>query len=213
MGNSDGNFCNRACRNKQEWRSLLRARRLLLTDLERRCLEEAVAQVLRLLDDVRILGVYWPMQAEPDLRAVFSAWKARTGGQLAYPRCTGFGRMEYAFPADWAPDAEGIHSPTGKAVIPSVLFVPCLGWSKRGFRLGYGKGYFDRYIAPLGSRVSVVGLGWESGMVPDGLFGANDCPLDGILTARGWHAAAEKRIPAQDACAGILDRLRPLSVD
>ena len=34
-------------------------------------------------------------------------------------------------------------------VIPQLFFVPCLGFDLKGFRLGYGGGFYDRTFANL----------------------------------------------------------------
>ena len=38
---------------------------------------------------------------------------------------------------------------TNKILIPEILFIPCLAFDDFGYRLGYGGGYYDRYLAKL----------------------------------------------------------------
>ena len=56
----------------------------------------------------------------------------------------------------------GIKEPVepAAAVDPDILLVPLLAWDARGFRLGYGGGYYDRSIQALRTRKSVVVVGF-----------------------------------------------------
>ena len=42
---------------------------------------------------------------------------------------------------------QGIPEPFTIKVFPDVLLVPLVGFDKKKFRLGYGGGFYDRYIA------------------------------------------------------------------
>lgn len=44
--------------------------------------------------------------------------------------------------------------------MPTLLFVPCVGYSAGGYRLGYGGGFYDRTLAALEPRPFTVGLGF-----------------------------------------------------
>ena len=44
-------------------------------------------------------------------------------------------------------DECGIGSSDGAVVVPDVLVVPCVGFTDAGHRLGYGGGYYDRWLA------------------------------------------------------------------
>lgn len=86
------------------------------------------------------------------------------------------------------PDAAGIPAAAGQQVIPDILLVPCLGWSAKHFRLGYGGGYFDRYLAALaknGIHPQVVGIAYAACKVDDALFDSLDLPMDFVITECG----------------------------
>jgi 5-formyltetrahydrofolate cyclo-ligase len=68
---------------------------------------------------------------------------------------------------DWHPDnatrhgAYQINEPIGTELcIPDIIITPLLAVDRQGYRLGYGKGYYDRYFAahPHAMR---IGLGFE----------------------------------------------------
>ena len=51
-------------------------------------------------------------------------------------------------------------SPDTAPAQPDVVLVPCVGFTREGFRLGYGGGYFDRWLAAH-PHVMAVGLAWR----------------------------------------------------
>ncbi len=72
-------------------------------------------------------------------------------------------------------------------VTPSLLLVPLLAFDRRGYRLGYGGGFYDRTLAQLRQRgaIRAIGLafgGQEVDAVPHDGF---DQPLDGVLCESG----------------------------
>jgi len=83
-------------------------------------------------------------------------------------------------------DECGIPSAQGEAVVPDVVLVPCLGYTRSGFRLGYGGGYYDRWFA-LHPHVTAVGIAWsptelrDEELVPQ----AHDQPLMLVVTELG----------------------------
>jgi len=75
----------------------------------------------------------------------------------------------------------------GPWIIPEVLIVPLLAFDARGFRLGYGGGYYDRTLEPLRRSRAIVAIGFAfaAQQVPQVPTGATDQPLDAILTEQG----------------------------
>jgi 5,10-methenyltetrahydrofolate synthetase len=93
-------------------------------------------------------------------------------------------------------DAYGIPKPKDTEMVsPSLLFVPCVGYSAGGYRLGYGGGFYDRMLASLEPKPFTVGLGFGVGYVPDFEPEAHDIPLDAILTDHGvaWPVESSVR--------------------
>jgi len=82
----------------------------------------------------------------------------------------------------------GIREPTPDAaeVEPDIVLVPLLAFDRSGRRLGYGGGYYDRTIARLRARKTVIAIGLayaiqEVNSVPST---SRDAPLDLVLTER-----------------------------
>lgn len=83
-------------------------------------------------------------------------------------------------------DAYDIPKPKDTEVImPTLLLVPCLGFGAKGFRLGYGGGFYDRTLAAISPKPFTVGLGFANGYVSHFVPEAHDVPLDAILTDHG----------------------------
>ena len=83
-------------------------------------------------------------------------------------------------------DAYGIPKPKNtEVIVPTLLFVPCVGYGPGGYRLGYGGGFYDRTLATLQPRPVTVGLGYTNGWLPDFEPEAHDIPLDALLNDNG----------------------------
>ncbi|MGQ0486640.1 MAG: 5-formyltetrahydrofolate cyclo-ligase [Hyphomicrobiales bacterium] len=75
---------------------------------------------------------------------------------------------------------------TAAEVSPDVLLVPMLAFDRRGYRLGYGGGFYDRTLGKLRAlkRIMAIGVAYaaqEMAEVPHGEF---DQPLDWIMTEK-----------------------------
>ncbi|MEI7547266.1 MAG: 5-formyltetrahydrofolate cyclo-ligase, partial [Actinomycetota bacterium] len=69
-------------------------------------------------------------------------------------------------------------------VDPDILLVPLLAFDRRGMRLGYGGGYYDRTLERLRGLkpVIAIGLAFRQQEVAEVPSGSHDQPLDWILT-------------------------------
>ena len=75
----------------------------------------------------------------------------------------------------------------GETLTPDVLLVPMLAFDRRGHRLGYGGGFYDRTIAGLRAAraVTALGLAYAAQEVPEVPDSTHDMQLDAIVTERG----------------------------
>lgn len=83
-------------------------------------------------------------------------------------------------------DGCGIAASEGPPVEPDVVLVPCVGFTRSGYRLGYGGGYFDRWMAAH-PHVTAVGVAWSVGEVSEADFAPqpHDQPLTLVVTEHG----------------------------
>lgn len=146
-----------------------------------------LADVLAGFGPVPVAG-YLPIRSEIDPRPVMAAHP----GPVGVPVIEAEG-LPLRFHL-WGPAAAlvagrfGAPVPAeGAEVVPRVLIVPLLAWDRRGFRLGYGGGFYDRTLAALRARGPVAALGFayaaqEMAEVPVDGF---DQRLDAVVTEDG----------------------------
>ena len=80
----------------------------------------------------------------------------------------------------------GLHQPCGDAadLLPDILFVPLIGFSASGKRLGQGGGHYDRWLAEHPGRIT-IGLAWDVQLIePEDALPteSHDVALDCIVT-------------------------------
>lgn len=93
--------------------------------------------------------------------------------------------------AQLAPAAFGILEPVPDRpeVQPGqidVVLVPALTYDLKGFRLGYGGGYYDRFLPRLGPETMTVGLAYDHLVVESLPVEAHDRPVRWVVTETGW---------------------------
>lgn len=153
------------------------------------CLRDIIQENIRLPAGATVAG-FWPMGAEIDPRPTMMAL-ADAGHPLALPVVVAAGTA-LAFRA-WQPGdpliaagfGTSVPPPGAAPVVPDILIVPLLAFDRRGFRLGYGGGFYDRTIASLEPRllltIGVAFAAQEVARVPTDAF---DKRLDHIVTER-----------------------------
>ena len=73
----------------------------------------------------------------------------------------------------------------GEVIFPKIIFIPLLGYSKSGFRLGYGGGYYDKYLSKNGiDEVKKIGVAYSFQEVEEIPVEDHDERLDWILTEK-----------------------------
>ena len=72
-----------------------------------------------------------------------------------------------------------------EVIFPKIIFIPLLGYSKSGFRLGYGGGYYDKYLSKNGvGDVKKIGIAFSFQEVEEIPVEDHDERLDWILTEK-----------------------------
>jgi 5-formyltetrahydrofolate cyclo-ligase len=130
---------------------------------------------------------YWPMRSEIDPLPALA--EAAAHGPVALPVVVARG-APLRFRA-WTPGAPladggfGTRVPDGGDwVVPRVLVVPLVAFDRRGGRLGYGGGFYDRTLSALreAGPVTAMGFAWaaqEDDALP---LEETDAPLDLVVT-------------------------------
>ena len=87
-----------------------------------------------------------------------------------------------------APGTFGILEPKQEFVRPvsldevDVIFVPGIVWDREGYRLGWGRGYFDRAIKKLPPHVRSAGLAFNLQLITRVPRDQFDVPVDMVVT-------------------------------
>ncbi|MGY2048699.1 5-formyltetrahydrofolate cyclo-ligase [Methylobacterium sp. JK268] len=137
-----------------------------------------------------LVAAYWPIRSEVDVRPLIQALRAR-GQAVALPQVTPEGLLFRQVAPGEALAAGGFGlsepGPDAPVVRPRALLVPLAAFDRRGHRIGYGKGYYDRALASLDTegRVLAIGVAFaaqEVAAVPDS---PHDRRLDRVVTEAG----------------------------
>ena len=106
----------------------------------------ALSFVRRTTKQTSVVGLYWPLDNEVDLRSL----RTQLPNPMALPQADGKGNLRYG---RWSgqvleKDGCGIPAPSNSSNLRpdeiSLLLVPALAVDSSGIRLGYGGGYYDR---------------------------------------------------------------------
>ena len=147
------------------------------------------AALLRLVPEGATIGLYRanPHEAPAERYARFFL---EQGHALALPRFAHRqAPMEFAAHSDPYGESDlevgpyGLMQPLPEAaaVTPQVLFVPLLGFTAEGERLGQGGGHYDRWLAEHPETVA-IGLAWDCQQVEELPCEAHDAPLAAVVT-------------------------------
>ena len=126
---------------------------------------------------------------EVDTTAILeAAW--RQGKQVAVPRCAAKGQMDFFVinsREDLVPGSYHIPEPReacprAEATPVSLCIVPGLSFDQRGFRIGYGGGYYDRFLAQFpGKSVGLARSLFFTEKLPTDQY---DLAVDAIITEK-----------------------------
>ncbi|WP_162551044.1 5-formyltetrahydrofolate cyclo-ligase [Paenibacillus tepidiphilus] len=185
----------------------LRAERISVRDAlpaERRSFLSAAAcrQALDWLVKERVNTVlaYVPFRSELDCRPLIEgAWAQGItvlvprvipeSGAMSLHRITGWDELA---PGTWGilepPAAENLQP----LLIPDAVIVPGLAFDRRGGRLGYGRGYYDRLYAawasaerPEAKLPVLAGLAFGAQLIPEVPMDSHDAYMDILITEEG----------------------------
>ena len=77
-----------------------------------------------------------------------------------------------------------------KFKIPNLILLPILAFDRNKYRLGYGKGFYDRYLNKYSKKISnilTVGVAFSFQKHHKLPINKNDVKLDYILTEKGFY--------------------------
>lgn len=156
------------------------------------------APVAELIPAEATVGLYYPSPLEAPTRG-YAKWLTENGRSIALPSFADRqAPMVFRAWTDPYDDADltvgpfGVLQPEPSAseVVPDVVFVPLLGFTPRGDRLGQGAGHYDRWLAEH-PGVEAIGLAWDCQCIAALPVEAHDRPLSAVVTpTRIYRGAA-----------------------
>ncbi len=68
-----------------------------------------------------------------------------------------------------------------------AIIIPGLAFDQHGFRLGYGKGYYDAFLSHLPSNIPRIGVCFDYQLIKDIPLDSWDQKVSSIVTDKGIH--------------------------
>ena len=175
-------------------RSLIQAR-TSLGDREWKTKSDRLCQHLkssRLFNQARTILAYFSFRQEPDLSPLFTS-EHPSLNRWGFPRCVGKSLVWHSWqPGDPLENGTyGIREPHPTAPLLSpdevdLILVPSVACDWRGYRLGYGGGFYDRLLSqPQWSEKPTIGIIFEFARLPELPIDAWDKPLQAVCTDDG----------------------------
>ncbi len=135
----------------------------------------------------RVVFCYVSVRNEPSTRGLLSA-ALESGKRLCVPRCEGQGIMQarqISLLNALKPAPHGLLEPDESAAIVPVTeielaIIPCVAADRRGYRIGHGGGYYDRYLANLDCPTVCLCRGWA--LFPTVPIEGHDLPVRIVRT-------------------------------
>ncbi len=137
--------------------------------------------------------MYAPAKGEIDVMPI--AYDALSKGKkVAFPRCNKENcTMDFhivpsldelqidSYGLREPPSAAPIYDPCGAG--DAICFVPGLVFDREGYRLGYGKGFYDRYLSNF--KGNIVGIAYSDFIIPSVPRGKFDISINILLSEKG----------------------------
>lgn len=186
-------------------RSLLIQRQSLVPDEWQRKSEQICIHLQndRIFAQSRTILAYFSTRQEPDLQPLFTNSLLTQSHCWGFPRCLGKALTWHV----WLPTSPlplqtgkfGILEPHADA--PSIdasavdlMLVPAVACDQRGYRLGYGGGFYDRLFSlPDWADKLTIGIVFDFARLTELPTEPWDYPLMGVCTEQGlfWHKSPE----------------------
>jgi 5-formyltetrahydrofolate cyclo-ligase len=170
-----------------------------MTMLQRRSamLPDQVAQLSRLAQQrlltsdqfaaAQSLALYSPIRNETETGDIFVR-ACCLGKQVFYPRVAGenLGFVRINSLAQLVTGSFGVLEPAASLEVsrqdPELILVPGVAFDRQGHRLGYGRGFYDRYLARCSGQVVRVGFSYAFQLCDALSVSAHDQALDILVT-------------------------------
>lgn len=170
---------------KKSLRISLSAKRNAIDPLLREEKNRTIIRRIRALDHYqssKMIAIFYPLPGEVDLRPLLEDAQH----QFCFPKVLDVRDAKLVFMLSgekWEKHRFGLNEPTGLPVLREhidMIICPGLGFSPRGGRIGYGKGFYDAYLS--GYQGITIGVCFKEQMVPDLPMSPFDRWMDIMIT-------------------------------
>ena len=83
----------------------------------------------------------------------------------------------------------GIPEPTSNEIVyPNIFLVPLVAYDEKLFRIGYGGGYYDRYLKKIKKvkKIITIGIAYSFQKVKNIPINNHDIRLDFVITEKNY---------------------------
>ncbi len=180
---------------KNELRAAFKERRRALSQEARRLRDSLICRKMLSLAAYRYADTvlsYSPLKGEVDITE-FNLAVLKGGKRLALPRCvpnTPIMDFRYVESLDELEDGSwSIKEPSEENELwqsgskGALCIIPAMAFDEDGYRLGYGKGYYDRFLPS--KNLTTLGVVYSDFTVKQLPRGRYDFSVDMILTEKG----------------------------
>ncbi len=135
----------------------------------------------------RVVGGYYPYNYEMDVLKILENFEKKNY-QISLPKVKKNSQMDFFQWSIKDPlkiNKYGIPEPTSERVLyPNILLVPLVAFDKHFNRIGYGGGFYDRYIKKMkkNKNITTIGLAYSFQKVKKVPINDQDIKLDFVLT-------------------------------
>lgn len=134
-----------------------------------------------------VILAYWPLDDEPDIRPLINRWEKLK--KILLPKILENKLILIEYKGEKNMTAEpkyGVLEPNGSPFLDydniDLVILPGIAFDKQGFRLGRGKGYYDRLL-PCISNAQKIGTGFSFQLVSKVPCEPHDVELNKIIIA------------------------------
>ena len=147
-------------------KSLLRKKILKKRDKNKSDVVINIKEIFKILKKEKIfsknIGGYYPVNSEVNDMPILKELKKKKF-RISLPVIKNEFKMdfyEWSFSSPLKINRYGIPEPISKKIVhPEVIFIPLVGFDKNLNRLGYGGGYYDRYLKKTNGRKKILKIG------------------------------------------------------
>ena len=136
-----------------------------------------------------IIGGYYPFNYELDILNILKLFEKKNY-TISLPKIAKNNKMDFfqwSFKEPLKINKFGIpETISNKKIYPNILLIPLVGFDNKLNRLGYGGGYYDRYLTKIRKirKIIKIGVGFSFQKIKNIPINNHDIKLDCIITEK-----------------------------